>query len=90
MPISVNTLEVEMSESIHGHQLMEMMAKSAKKYSKSELKAEIAAQFGSDARFHTCKDSDLTADALIDFLISQGKFVESDAGIHMPENHLCQ
>ncbi len=65
-----------MSESIHGQQLMEMMAKSAKIYSKSELKAEIAAQFGPDA--------------LIDFLLAQGKFVESEAGIKMPENQLCQ
>lgn len=79
-----------MSESIHGHQVMEMMAKSAKIYSKSELQTEIAAQFGPDARFHTCKDTDLTADALIDFLTAQGKLVESEAGIQMPENQLCQ
>lgn len=79
-----------MSESIHGHQVMEMMAKSAKTYSRSALKAEIAAQFGGDARFHTCKHSDLTADALLDFLAAQGKFVESEAGIYMPEKNLCQ
>ena len=79
-----------MRESIHGHQVMEMMAKSAKTYSRSELKAEIAAEFGGDVRFHTCKHNDLTADDLIDFLASQGKFVESEAGVYMPEDHLCQ
>ncbi len=78
-----------MSESIHGHQVMEMMAASAKTYSKSALKAEIATKFGEDAHFHTCMHSDLTADALIEFLTSKGKFVESEEGIHMPEDHLC-
>ena len=79
-----------MSESIHGHQVMEMMAASAKTYNRSDLLAEIAAKFGDDARFHTCMHSDLTADALLDFLAAKGKFVESEAGIHMPENNLCQ
>jgi probable metal-binding protein len=79
-----------MGESIHGHQVMEMMAKSAKTYSRVALKAEIAEKFGDDALFHVCHDDNLTADGLIDFLASQGKFVESEAGLSMPENHLCQ
>ena len=79
-----------MSESIHGHQVMEMMAKSAKKYSRSSLKAEIAAKFGGDACFHVCMDNDLSADTLIDFLVENGKFIESEEGVHMPESHLCQ
>ncbi|PKG39453.1 YecH family metal-binding protein [Psychromonas sp. Urea-02u-13] len=78
-----------MSESIHGHQVMEMMAKSAKNYSKASLKSDIADQYGADARFHTCMGSDLTADDLIDFLASKGKFVESEQGISMPQEHLC-
>ncbi len=78
-----------MSESIHGHQVMEMMAAAAKSYSKSELKAEIANKFGKDARFHTCMGSNLTADDLIEFLASKGKFVESEEGVSMPQEHLC-
>ncbi len=78
-----------MSESIHGHQVMEMMATAEKIYSKAELKSEIANKFGADARFHTCMGSDLTADDLIDFLASKGKFVESDQGVSMPQEHLC-
>jgi probable metal-binding protein len=78
-----------MSESIHGHQVMEMMATSEKTYTKIELKSEIANKFGADARFHTCMGSDLSADDLIEFLSSKGKFVESKEGLSMPENHLC-
>jgi probable metal-binding protein len=78
-----------MSESIHGHQVMEMMATSGKNYSKAALISEIATKFGDDASFYTCMNSDLSAHELIDFLTSKGKFVESDQGISMPKNHLC-
>ena len=78
-----------MSESIHGHQVMEMMATAEKSYSKQSLKSEIATKFGENARFHTCMGSDLTAEDLIEFLASKGKFIESDEGISMPEEHLC-
>jgi len=78
-----------MNESIHGHQVMEMMAQSEKTYTKQALKSEIALKFGDDARFHTCMGSDLTADDLIEFLATKGKFVESAEGISMPEEHLC-
>ena len=78
-----------MSESIHGHQVMEMMARSAKMYTKEALKIDIAIKFGNDARFHTCMGSDLTADDLIEFLAAKGKFVESEQGISMPSEHLC-
>ncbi|MDA7746966.1 YecH family protein [Psychromonas sp.] len=78
-----------MNESIHGHQVMEMMAESTKNYTKQALKAEIAVKFGDNARFHTCMGSDLTADDLIEFLASKGKFVESSEGFSMPADHLC-
>tara|TARA_R110001583_G_scaffold125319_2_gene276872 strand:+ start:7622 stop:7858 length:237 start_codon:yes stop_codon:yes gene_type:complete len=78
-----------MSESIHGHQVMEMMATSGKNYSKVALKSEIASTFGAEARFHTCMGSDMSADDLIEFLASKGKFIESEQGISMPEEHLC-
>ena len=78
-----------MNESIHGHQVMEMMAKSEKTYTKQALKMEIETEFGENARFHVCTDSDLTADDLIEFLASKGKFVESAEGISMPEDNLC-
>jgi len=78
-----------MSESIHGHKVMEMMATSGKNYSKAELRSEIALKFGENACFHTCMGSDLSADDLIDFLASKGKLVESARGISMPQDNLC-
>ncbi|TEW54972.1 DUF2492 family protein [Psychromonas sp. RZ22] len=78
-----------MSESIHGHEVIEMIATSERTYTKQALKLEIATKFGDHARFHTCMGSDLTADELIAFLTSKGKFIESNEEIHMSENHTC-
>jgi len=78
-----------MNQSIHGYQVMEMMASSGKQYSKQALTADIATQFGEDTRFHTCHGSNLTASDLIEFLSSKGKFVESEQGVSMPEENLC-
>lgn len=78
-----------MSESIHGHQVMEMMASSGLNYSKQTLKLDIAKKFGEHARFHTCHGSDLSADELIEFLSSKGKFIESGQGISLPKEHGC-
>jgi probable metal-binding protein len=78
-----------MHQSIHGHQVMEIVADSEIIYTKQALIAEISAQFGEDARFHTCMDSDLTADQLILLLSSKGKFVETSEGISLSEAHHC-
>lgn len=77
------------NESIHGHQVMEMMAESDKAFSKQALKVAIASQFGEDARFHTCTSNDLTSEDLIDFLASKGKFIESAEGLSMAKEHIC-
>ncbi len=66
-----------MNQSIHGHQVIEILEKSEKAYTKQTLKTIISKTFGDSARFHTCMGRNLTADQLIDFLKSKGKFVES-------------
>ncbi len=78
-----------MSDSIHGHQLMEMMAESGKCYTKAQLLLAAADKFGEQARFHTCFGSDLTALQLIDFLAENGKFLETESGFSMPTGLLC-
>jgi probable metal-binding protein len=80
---------VQMSKSIHGHQVMQMMADSGKTYTRSELQLQIALNFGADARFHTCMDSDLSSADLVGFLTAKGKFVESEQGISLATEDLC-
>ncbi|MEI6897531.1 MAG: YecH family metal-binding protein [Psychromonas sp.] len=67
-----------MSESIHGHEVIDMIASSTKDYTKQALKLEITSKYGEGAHFHTCQGSDLTVDELIDFLSSKGKFIATE------------
>lgn len=41
-------------ESIHGHEVLNMMIESGEQYSNASLEAAITARFGEQARFHTC------------------------------------
>ena len=65
-------------ESIHGHDVMHMIADAGRAFSKDELVTEIGNKFGEDARFHTCSAENMTAGELVGFLIERGKFQSSD------------
>lgn len=78
-----------MTDSIHGHAVMQMMLDSGQIFTRESLHAAIAARFGSDARFHTCSDAGLDAAALIDLLAARGKFVEQGSGFNTSPSHMC-
>mgnify|MGYP001377236262 FL=1 len=75
--------------SIHGHEVLQMMIKSNKCYTKASLISEIEQQFGVDARFHTCSKEAMTAQALVDFRESKGKFVPLSDGFTTEEAKIC-
>lgn len=78
-----------MSDSIHGHEMMHFLQDSGRAYTRDELLQAVAAQFGADARFHTCFADGLTAGQLIDFLAAKGKFVADGAGLRLREDGIC-
>ena len=78
-----------MSNSIHGHEVMQMMLELGGNFTSESLKQAIEARFGSDARFHTCSAADMDAVALIEFLRQRGKFVESEGGFHTEAKRIC-
>ena len=78
-----------MTETIHGHEVMAMMTKSGKVYTRAELNTEVDMTFGENSRFHTCHDSCLTTDELINFLVSKGKCIETDQGVRMSGSNPC-
>ena len=78
-----------MSESIHGHEVMEMMVASGKTYTRESLEVEIVEKFGADARFHTCSAENMTAKELVDFLEDRGKFINSDEGFSTDPEKIC-
>mgnify|MGYP001342056176 CR=1 FL=1 len=77
--------------SIHGHEVLTMMLKSRKSFTRESLVKEIIATFGADTRFHTCSAENLTAQELVEFLDSKGKFVpHEDGGINTSADLMCK
>jgi probable metal-binding protein len=74
---------------IHGHEVMKMMLRSGKIYTKASLTEEIVKQFGPDTRFHTCSAENLTAGELVEFLDARGKFVSQGDGLQTSSDLMC-
>lgn len=68
------------AESVHGHDVMNMMIESDQVYTKESLREAMAAKFGAATLYHTCSAEDMTADDLITFLDDRGKFTDEDSG----------
>ncbi|WP_041061232.1 YecH family metal-binding protein [Vibrio owensii] len=67
---------------IHAHNLLNLLRETPMN------REELAANFGSEVRFHTCKLNDLDLDALLEFLLKrekvrelEGKFVVNMARV---------
>lgn len=78
-----------MPQSIHGHDVMHMMVESGKVYTRESLRSEIHKTFGPETRFYTCSRENMTADELIDFLESRGKFVGHPDGFQTDPDKIC-
>ena len=74
---------------IHGHEVMQMMLESEEAFSKESLCEAIVARFGAEVRFHTCSAAGMTAEELVDFLESKGKFVPQDGGFRTSVEKIC-
>ncbi len=75
---------------IHGHEVLEMMLQSGKAYTRASLLSDILTQFGADSRFYTCSAENLTAEGLVDFLQSKGKFVSCEEGFQASSDLMCK
>ncbi|MGL5046414.1 MAG: YecH family metal-binding protein [Shewanella sp.] len=78
-----------MSNSVHGHDVMTLMVAQGAAIIKPELISLMEQQFGLAARYHTCSAVDLSAEALIELLISKGKFDETPEGIKLVAGLKC-
>ncbi|BBT78587.1 YecH family metal-binding protein [Aeromonas allosaccharophila] len=78
-----------MSQSVHGHEVMEMMLAHGGQFTRASLKQAMAERFGAEARFHTCSASEMDAEALIDFLAARGKFIDSAEGFQTHADKIC-
>jgi len=46
--------------------------------------------FGRDAKFHTCSAEDMTAEELVEFLETRGKFKPQTGGFQTAKDAICQ
>lgn len=76
-------------ESIHGHEVMQLIADSTEARSQAGWIAAIGEKFGADARFHTCSAENLSAPELLQFLAERGKFAEQAGGITLDASEIC-
>ena len=77
-------------DSIHGHEVLNMMLASGEQYSMESLEAATHARFGEQARFHTCSAENMSAGELIAFLQKKGKFIAQESGFNTAENKICR
>ena len=83
-------MESSATESIHGHEVIHMIAEAGRAYSRPELVEAIESRFGAEARFHTCSAEGLTADGIVQFLIDRGKFFGDERSLALDPSQVCQ
>ncbi|MBI0094391.1 MULTISPECIES: YecH family metal-binding protein [Gilliamella] len=75
--------------SIHGHEVLQMMA--GNNYTESSLLEAIEKRFGKNAKFHTCSEANMNAEQLICFLKLKGKFKsDNNSGFTVNETKICR
>ncbi|MGL5360617.1 MAG: YecH family metal-binding protein [Shewanella sp.] len=79
-----------MSQSVHGHEVMALMAAQASPMLQQELIALMAHKFGESRRYHTCSADNLTAVELIEFLLNKAKLEVTPAGLTLVAGRKCQ
>ena len=76
--------------SIHGHEVIAMIAGAGHPLSREEIVAAAGRNFGADARYHTCSAEGLSADSLVDFLKERGKLTGGDDELSLDTGEVCQ
>jgi probable metal-binding protein len=78
-----------MSAKVHGHSVLEMLMEAPCPMTRDMLRQAAQEEFGANARYHTCSASELTLDALVDFLLQRGKVTEADGYLTVHAEELC-
>lgn len=82
-------MSMETTESIHGHEVIELIVTTEPAISRAALAREVSRRFGPEARFHTCSAEGLTLDGLLAFLMARGKIAETGGVLTRPCSNCC-
>ncbi len=79
-----------MSTRIHGHAVIDRLLASGRRFDRAGLVAFIEAEFGPEARFHTCSAEGLDAAGLVAFLAARGKFAGPEDALAPNPDRVCR
>ena len=78
-------------ESIHGHEVIHLIANASRTLPKAGWVEKINDAFGEAARFHTCSAENMSAGELLDFFVSRGKLTGNDDALSLDaEKKICK
>ena len=78
-----------MSDSIHAHEILRLIASTAPARDVQDLREQLAECFGLEARFHTCSRSGMSLDDLLIFLLERGKVEDGNGQVRVVTEHVC-
>ncbi len=79
-----------MSTQIHGHDVLDRLTASGRRFTRDSMVAFIRAEFGPEARFHTCSADGMDAAELVAFLAARGKFAGDETGFAPNPSRVCR
>jgi len=80
---------VKDNNSIHGHEVMRLIATADPPLTHSELAGQVAERFGADTGFHACAGDNMTLGQLLSFLSERGKVVERAGQLRTDLDQIC-
>jgi probable metal-binding protein len=66
--------------SVHGHDLLALLAERPDGFTAEDLGSAILERFGSGVRFHTCSRQDMTSEEVLMLFFSKGRIAEKADG----------
>jgi len=78
-----------MSESIHGHEIIDLVSNHPDGMTIAQLTEAVAKQFGGMPRFYTCSAEDLALDELLEFLHAGNKIRISGDSVYPGKSPAC-
>jgi len=81
-----NTAQVQ---SVHGHELRQLLAEAGRPLSAGELSRLVAERFGEGVVFHTCCQQNLSLSEVLEFFVQRRKITLNDGQYSVDGGHDC-
>ncbi|WP_417349721.1 YecH family metal-binding protein [Ferrimonas sp.] len=78
-----------MSESIHAHELLNLIGQQSEPLTLDQIKVLAADQFGAEARFFTCRLDDQSIEQIVTFFVKMQKVAPQGEGYVLNLGNMC-